>query len=146
MTVDYTQPPQQPAVPQRGWWSRNWKWVVPVGCLSVIVIAVAFVGIILAAVFGAIRSTDAYKEAFRIASTDPRVVAALGTPIESGWLVGGNVHVDNDRGDAAIDFPISGPKGKAKVHAEATKENGKWTYSVLTAHIEGDGTIDLLNR
>ena len=143
MTVDYTQPPAAPQ--QRGWWSRNWKWVVPVGCLSIVVIILAFIGIIAAAVFGAIRSTDAYKNALQMARRNPQVIAALGTPIEPGWLVGGNVNVDNDRGSAEIDFPISGPKGKAKVHAEASKESGKWIYSVLTVHVENGATIDLLH-
>src|SRR5438876_830195 len=23
-------------IPQAGWWSRNWKWFVPVGCLSLL--------------------------------------------------------------------------------------------------------------
>ena len=27
-------PPQPPQPPRRGWWSRNWKWAVPVGCLG----------------------------------------------------------------------------------------------------------------
>ena len=144
MTVDYTQPPPQPGVPQRGWWSRNWKWVVPVGCLSIIVLCVAFVGIIVAAVFGAIRSSDVYSQALHTAQNDPRVIAALGTPVKPGFLIGGNVHVENDRGNAQIDFPISGPKGKASVHAEATKSSGRWTYSVLRARVEGGAPIDLL--
>ncbi|MGZ8851733.1 MAG: cytochrome c oxidase assembly factor Coa1 family protein [Thermoanaerobaculia bacterium] len=145
MTVDYTKHPQ-PAQPQRGWWSRNWKWVVPVGCLSIVVMCVAFVGIIVAVVFGAIKSTDAYTKALNTARNDPRVIQALGTPIEPGFLVTGNVNVDNDRGTANIDFPISGPKGKAKIHAVAEKSDGKWKYSMMQAHIVDGETIDLLNR
>src|SRR4051812_43209149 len=133
MTVDYTQPP----APQGGWWSRNWKWVVPVGCGSIVVIILAFAGIVVAAVFGAIRSTDAYRGALHTAQTDPRVISALGTPIKPGFLIGGNVNVENDHGVATIDFPISGPKGKATVHVEGTKEAGRWRYSVLTARIAG---------
>lgn len=138
MTVDYTKPQQ------RGWWSRNWKWVVPAGCLSAIVFVVAVVGIILAAVFGVIRSTDVYKVALRTAQQDPRVIAAMGTPIKSGLWVGGNVNVDNGAGDAVINFRIKGPKGKGTVYAEAKKSAGEWKYSVLTVQVKGGPTIDLL--
>jgi hypothetical protein len=133
-------------IPQGGWWSRNWKWVVPAGCLSVIVFVVAVVGIILAAVFGVIRSTDVYKGALRTAQQDPRVIAALGTPIKSGLWVGGNVNVDNGTGDADISFRINGPKGHGTVYAEAKKSTGNWSYSVLTVKVEGGPTIDLLTR
>jgi hypothetical protein len=142
MTVDYTTP-QQPQQ-QRGWWSRNWKWVVPAGCLSVIVFFVAILGIIFAAVFGAIRATDAYKGALRMAQHDPRVIAALGSPIEAGFWVGGNVNVDNGAGEAEINFRIRGPKGKGTVYAEAKKTAGTWSYSVLTVKAENGQTIDLL--
>jgi hypothetical protein len=142
--VDYTKTPQ-PAQPQRGWWSRNWKWVLPVGCLSIIIVCLAFVAVIMAIVFGAIKSSDAYSTALRTAQQDPRVIAALGTPIKPGFYVTGNVNVDNDRGTASIDFPISGPNGKASVHAEAEKSSGKWTYSVMEARVEGGPTIDLLH-
>jgi hypothetical protein len=145
MTVDYTQPPQT-SQPRRGWWSRNWKWFVPVGCLSVIVLFLAFAGAIVAVVFGAIKSTDAYTTALNTARQDPRVIEALGTPIEPGFFVTGNVNVNNDTGTASIDFPISGPKGKAKVHTTASKEHGKWIYSMMEARVEGGPTIDLLNR
>src|SRR4051812_21569528 len=133
MTVDYTRTPQAPGTPgpQGGWWSRNWKWVVPIGCGSIVVIIVAFVATILAVAFTAMRSTDAYKDAVATAQHDPRVIAALGTPIETGFIAGGNVNVNGDSGTAQLDIPISGPKGKGKIHAVADKSSGKWTYSVL---------------
>jgi len=146
MTVDYTQPPQQPGTPQRGWWSRNWKWVVPVGCVGIIAALAAFIGIIMAIVFGAIRSTDAYKGALRAAQNDPRVIAALGTPMKPGLFAGGNVNINGGTGHAEIDIPITGPKGKGTIYAEATKSAGDWTYSVLKVKVDGGPTIDLLSR
>ena len=61
-------PPPQYMQPQRSWWSRNWKWVVPVGCLVVLLPILAlggFIGGILAIVFGSIKSTDVGQEAIR---------------------------------------------------------------------------------
>jgi hypothetical protein len=147
MTVDYTRPPQPNhpgAPPRQGWWARNWKWVVPLGCLGFVLLIVLFVAAIVGIVFGAMKSSDVYKEAVRRAQNHPEVQAALGTPIESGWWMSGEINVKNDTGDANIQIPISGPKGEGRIHAVATKESGRWTYSTLTVTIGERGVIDLL--
>ena len=43
-----------------------------------------------------------------------------------------------------IDFPISGPKGSARVHASATLESEKWSFSSLIVRPETGGEIDVL--
>src|SRR5215472_14101752 len=35
------------------WWRRNWKWFVPAGCFTVVLMFVVFVGSILVIVFSA---------------------------------------------------------------------------------------------
>jgi hypothetical protein len=144
MTVDYTRPPQQPGQLQPSWWTRNWKWVVPVGCLGIVALGLIFVAAIIGVVFGAMKSSDVYRQALQRARNSPEVQSALGTPIEPGWFMSGNINVKNTTGDADITFPISGPKGKANVHAVATKESGRWNYSTLVVQVEGGSTIDLL--
>jgi hypothetical protein len=34
------------------WWSRNWKWFVPVGCLSLILLFCAFIAVVFGAASG----------------------------------------------------------------------------------------------
>ena len=69
----------------------------------------------------------------------------VGTPIEEGMFLSGNTNVDGSSGSADLTIPISGPKGKAKVYAVATKRAGRWAYSTLEAEIDGrDERIDLL--
>ncbi len=149
MTIDYTRPPQAPHQPgqqaPRGWWSRNWKWFVPVGCLGLIVLCLAGIAGIVAIAFGAMKSSDVYKEALRRAQNHPEVQAALGTPIKAGWTMTGNINMDTSAGTADISFPISGPKGEASVHAVAAKEGGAWRYSTLDVQIEGGPKINLLS-
>ena len=104
-----------------------------------------FVAAIVLIVFGAMKSSDAYKTAVARAKANPEVIAALGTPIEEGMWVSGKTNVDGSSGEADITIPISGPKGKAKVYAVATKRAGRWTYSTLEAAIDGrEERIDLL--
>ena len=130
--------------PQPGWWSRNWKWSVPAGCLTLILLFCLFLGLIFTVVMGSIKSSDAYKQAVARARANPTVVEKLGTPIQEGYFVTGNINVQNDSGDADLQIPISGPKGKAVVHAVARKSAGKWEYSRLTVAMEGEPELDLL--
>jgi hypothetical protein len=132
--------------PKRSWWSRNWKWFVPTGCLTIIVAAVVFVCAIMLVIFGALKSTDVYKTALAGAKANPAVVEALGTPIKEGWFMSGSTHVEGTAGEADIGIPISGPKGKATIYAVATKSAGRWSYSTLEVEVNGrPERINLLN-
>ena len=149
MTIDYTRPPQPPPPAgelKRGWWSRNWKWFVPVGCIGFIALLLIGIAAIVGVVFGAIKSSDVYREALQRAQNHPEVQAALGTPIEAGWWMTGQMDVNNDTGSANLSIPISGPKGKGSVHVVATKQGGSWIYSRLDvevyAHDRRPGVLD----
>lgn len=129
----------------RNWWDRNWKWFVPVGCLSVLVLIVGFVAAIMWFVFGLMKSSDAYQQAFTKAQTNPAVVSSLGEPVKGGLLVSGSINVNGPSGTATLTIPISGPKGAGTVYVRATKFMGEWTFDELVVRIEGTGEkIDLL--
>ena len=133
-----------PPKPPRNWWQRNWKWFVPTGCLSLILLSVLFLFSIILLVFGAMKSSDAYRIAVARAKADSRVTAAIGTPIEESWFLSGNTEVNGSSGKSALTIPIHGPKGKATIHAVAEKSGGRWEYSKLDVTVENTGeTIDL---
>ena len=129
------------------WWKRNWKWFVPLGCLSVMLLFVLFVGSILVIVFSGMKSTDVYKGALSRAKADPTVIEALGTPIKTGFLVSGNTNVNGASGESNLAIPISGPKGKGTIYVSAIKSLGQWNYSGLVVEIgQTHQRIDLLQR
>ena len=138
-------PPPPPTVAPPPKKSGCWKWGA-IGCLAILLVLAVGVGVLTTIVFGAIKSTDAYKTARDRATHDPRVIEALGSPVEAGFWVIGNVHVDNNRGNASIEVPISGPKGKARVRAVASTDGDHWTYSELTVRAENGARIDLLQQ
>ena len=142
MTTSYIPPPPGGTVPEpkKG---GCLKWAL-IGCLALFVICLAGIAAIVIIVFGAIKSTDAYKGARDNAMRDPRVIAALGTPMDTGIWVIGNVNVDTNGGNADFEFPISGPKGEARVHAVATRDLNGWHYSLLTVTPKNGIPIDLL--
>ncbi len=129
----------------KGWWGRNWKWFVPTGCLGMVLLAAAFGFFIVGIVFGALKSSDAYKSALAQAKADPRVVSALGSPITDGFIVGGKTNVNGSSGEADMTVPISGPKGKGTLYFVASKFAGKWTFSKIMVEVADTGQrIDLI--
>jgi hypothetical protein len=148
-SMENTPPPPAftpaPQPPPTSWWSRNWKWFVPTGCcLTPLVLGGAFVAFLVLVIFGAMKQSDVYKMAVARAKADPRVIAALGSPIKDGWYVSGKTNVNGGSGEADLSIPISGPRGKGTIYAIATKFAGEWTYSKLVVKVESTGeTIDL---
>ncbi len=129
------------------WWSRNWKWFVPTGCLTLLVLVGGCFGSIFMVAFTAMKSSDVYKDALVKAESNPEVVAALGTPITTGFFTNGSIHTDGPTGDAAFSIPLSGPKGKATIQLEAKKSAGEWTYSKLVVEVKDPPQrIDLLTE
>lgn len=137
--------PDNPQPPRPHWWGRNWKWFVPTGCLGMLLLVAGFVFVIVSIVFGAMKSSDAYKMALARAKADPRVVSALGSPITDGLFVSGKTNVSGTSGQADMTVPISGPKGKGTIYFVASKFAGKWTFSKLMVEVADTGQrIDLI--
>jgi len=120
---------------------------VPVGCFSVALMFLAFVGSILVIIFSAMKSTDVYKEALARAKTDSAVMEALGSPTKDGFLVSGNTNVNGASGESNLAIPISGPKGKGTIYVSANKSLGQWNYSGLVVEVgQTHQRIDLLQK
>lgn len=118
---------------------------MPAGCFSILILFVAFVGSIALIVFGAMKSTDVYKDALARATVNSAVIEALGSPITEGFLVSGNTNVNGASGEANLSIPISGPKGKGTIYVAANKSLGRWNYTGLTVEIaKTHQRIDLL--
>lgn len=119
-------------------------WVIGMVVVGVIGI-VSFIVSLLLVIFGAMRSSEPYKEALKRAKADPRVIAALGSPIQPGLLVNGNLETKNDDGVADLDFTLKGPKGKADVNVAGTKTRGRWYYTRIIVTPPSGPEIDLLS-
>jgi len=130
-----------PAAP--GWWQRNWKWCVPVLAALLLALFAAFVFGIVALIFGAIKSSSTYQHAVTRAQNDPAVIAALGEPINAGWLVQGNISVDGANGDADLAIPLDGSRADGTLYVVAEKKAGEWRYETLAVNVEGGERIVL---
>ena len=139
--------PSMPSAPPprpRGWWQRHWKWVVPLIALIVLSLAFAFVYGLTTLIGGAMRDNDAYRIAMAQTSADPRLVAAIGEPIEHDGFMSANIS-RGVRSTASLRIPVSGPRGEATVFVEAEEIVGVWRFSLLSVTVDGaDTPIDLL--
>jgi hypothetical protein len=140
MTPQGEAPVQQP-----GWFSRNWKWAVPVGCGLPLLCCVSFTVVTLLGVSTAMKSSEAYVEGMKRATSSADVKAALGEPITVGLMVSGNIN-DTGGGDghATLALPLTGPKGKGTLYVDADKAAGAWTYARIEVVVDGGRRVNLL--
>jgi hypothetical protein len=132
--------PGQPAAPHeppRGCWSRHWKWIVPTGCLTIVLLVAAFAFAMVTLLFGAMKSSDVYKTALSAAQNNAEVMEALGTPIKDGWIFSGKISTEGPAGEASLAIPISGPKNKGTIYVEARKAAGRWNFNTLEVEVKG---------
>ena len=131
---------------RKNWWDRNWKWFVPTGCLSILVLFGLFIAGIFFGVTSIMKDSDAYKGAMTAVQHNKIVIEKLGNPIESDGMVSGSINVNNDTGNCDIQIPIKGPKGTGTLFVVATKR-GKWKYEELAVYIKAtEEEIDLLKK
>jgi cytochrome oxidase complex assembly protein 1 len=127
------------------WWDRNWKWFVPVAGIGAVTILALFALVLLTVVFGMMKSSDPYQRGVAAAKEHAVVREKLGTPIEEGFFVTGNINISGPSGNADLAVPLSGPKGKATLYIVAHKSAGEWTFSKLVIQFnEGGQRVDLL--
>jgi len=112
---------------------------MPAGCLSLVALGFALIFLIVAVVFGAMKSSDVYKDALRRAQNDPNVIAALGTPVKDGMYLTGSTKTEGATGEANLSVPIHGPKGKGTLYVVAVKSQGKWVYQTLAVELADGG-------
>lgn len=117
------------------------------GCLislAILAVIAACIGVFMFGITSAFRASDVYQEALRTAQNDPQVIAALGSPVQAGWLTTGSIETSGLSGEADLRIPIYGPEGRGTLYVQARRESGVWRYYTLAVVVNGSGqTIDL---
>jgi hypothetical protein len=125
--------------PRRSWFGRNWRWVLS-----------GWLGLGLSGGVGALailNTARATKMAIAAAEANPALIARVGEPMKTGWLVLGSIEVTEASGRADLAIPISGPQGRGTLYPAAVKKAGLWMLVDLQFGAEGDsGRIQLLAK
>lgn len=131
-------PNAEAPAPQPGWFSRNWKWAVPVGCLTPVLCCGVFGAVTFLGVTKAIQSSGVYAESLAKAVTNPEVKAALGSPVRPGMMMQGSINEANGAGEADFEIPLEGPRGQGTLYVSARKPaGGIWSYQRLEVEAVG---------
>jgi hypothetical protein len=125
--------------PAQPWWSRRWKVVVALSVVGGLLALAGFVTILCSLTFGLMRQSGAYQQAVAAAKSDHTVIETLGTPIEEGYFVMGEIELGRDRGYANLTIPISGPRAKATIYVEADKAGEHWSFRSMEVVVDGTG-------
>jgi hypothetical protein len=116
------------------------------GALLMVVVVAGFVGGIFFFIMSSFKSSPVYQQAMDAVRSDRSVAAALGTPIDSGWLITGSISEQGLSGDADLIIPISGPRRGGTLYASARKGNGIWQFYTLAVKVDGDNEVIQLQR
>jgi hypothetical protein len=136
--------PEGQLVPQRSWWSSNWKWVVPSGCLGLLLSCGCLGALLFGVTWQALRGTGVFVEAVAQAKQSPEVRQALGEPIEAGLMLQGSIQTGNDQGSADFSVPLQGSKARGILHVEAYKNGDDWRFTTLKVEVPDHPVINLL--
>ena len=138
--------PVHPEPIKKSWIERNPLWKIPLGCLTLFVLLAAFVIILMTVITSSFRHSDVYKQAIAQATANPQVRERTGEPIKPDWLISGELNVSGSSGKANLVIPISGPRGRGRIHAVAQKSGGAWRFTYLQVDFANQSaSIDLLS-
>lgn len=115
------------------------------GCA--VAVGVLLLGVaVFALVMSFMKGADACQMSLKAAQESEVMRVELGEPIAMGWLVSGNIKINNGDGTAEVNVPVSGPKGSASIHTVGRKKGGgPWKFTKMHATIEAGGKqVDLL--
>ncbi|MBN8640355.1 MAG: hypothetical protein J0L86_00960 [Flavobacteriales bacterium] len=133
---------------RESWWNRNWKWFVPTGCLTLLVIAGLVIGGIVYSVSSFMKNSDVYVHSLEMAQKNPEVTSKIGSPIVTDGIAQGNISINNDVGDANLTIPVKGSKGSGSIQVVAQKTGKEWEYQVMSFQSDDESSepINLLEK
>lgn len=139
--------PSEPAVfpPPLKAKSNNWVLFGCGGCLGLVILMMIGGAALAYFAFGTLKKSDLYQIALKRAESAPEVQAALGTPLETGWMLQGSMRVENNHGTADLKIPLKGPKGEGMLLVKGNQtDGGPWVYSELQAVLPDGKSVNLL--
>lgn len=82
---------------------------------------------------------EAYELSLHHVQSSPEVTAIIGTPVEPGFFVLGEISKGSSGTKASLRYSISGPKGDAETFLYAIKEFDEWVLHNLIVYSEDYG-------
>lgn len=129
-------------IPEKNWWGKNWKWLLPLSGFSIAgIFMVIFLITGMADLALAYADPSLCQNAIAEANKNELVILRLGKlePISELAMVEGNAAYSDNNQTIAVTVRVSGEKGKGKMDISADKANGKWHYKSIKIRIKETG-------
>ena len=128
-------------IEQKSWWKKNWKWLIPVSGILMILIAVFIssgMGGVSANLIQAYSDTELYENALQKVKSDQKVTEILGEiePIDKLAILEGEVNYTNDNQTVNSTIRLKGTKGKARMDITADRIDNEWNYRKISIRIK----------
>lgn len=88
---------------------------------------------------GSMLKGEAFEQSMTAISQNSEVIEIIGEPIEASYFVMGSIQISNAKGEASLQYSISGPKGNADVYVQAYKEIEMWSLYNVIVYIPESG-------
>ena len=123
------------------WWSRHWKWFVPLAIIiigGISILGSSKVGENVTHIAKAYTEASLHENAIAIAQNNETVKAVLGKiqPIDKFALLEGGVRYSNNYESVKLHVRIKGDKGRGKIDIYALKQSGNWSYKAINIRIK----------
>ena len=139
-------------IEHKSWWSRNWKWFIPlitVLLIGMIIISTSKVGESISDITKAYADVSIYENAIEKAQQNEQVKELLGElkPIGNMAIVEGSVIYSSNNNSVDMSLRIKGSKGKGKIDISADRNESEWNYKKINIRInEPKQTITIIEK
>lgn len=141
--VQHPQSQNNYEAPKKSWWKRNWKWVVPSGCLGLIILFILLIGSAAFSFFNFIKEESGSDDALTLIQQNESVIEYLGEPIEKDGFGSFNVSTSNGFRKAEANFPIKGPNGSGHAYIKSHGKGEAKIYDTFEVTIGDTLVLDL---
>lgn len=138
--------PEGELAPRKGWWSRNWLWAVPSGCLGLLLSCGCLGALFVTLTISGSGGVSVVTQAIERAKQSPEVQQALGEPINpTAWGFQGSIHSGTDGGSANFSLPLQGSRAEGTLRVRASQQGDTWTYTQLQVDVPDQASVDVLS-
>lgn len=123
------------------WEQKSRRWVF-FGLIGLVTGVFGFGLLTLDVSYRMLKKSPVMTEAVGRLSADPRIQNILGSPMQPGWAVTGELEDLPEQGSARMEFSLRGPQGRAQVKLRAEKSpTGTWRFLLLEVKPWNAGAI-----
>lgn len=122
---------------KKPWFSRNWKWVVPVFIVILFCAGVLFaLGDIIKGMGTAMSDPELIGKAEQRAQQHPEVQLYFGNELKVGTIIEGDVLLSEDGKIIRTTVPLKGEKGSGMIDIYAHRLDEKWIHDSIHVRLK----------